>query len=393
MIENIIWLIAGAAIQPVTSEAWRGCQAAVRRFRQTRRVARDRKLAPAALDWFQRNGFAANLYTPGHVNEGRPIPMVYDSAADLTGPVRPLEDDYLTLGSTVCREFNVSQGAVRRRERAGAELWDGKVLYAEETDLKPDGDSSLTLGVCNFYSYVTAADRIQIAFSESSKPENTRFLAEHLSDFGRAVAPGHEPVCVAAAATCLFETAAGPRILLSERAEEVVNALGSYCVIPTFGFESSAVEGVKSQYGLIFYNFLKEFLEEVYGLEKAIRWATSESLDPDALFALKDVADDAKRLLAEFTSGRADLYVTGMGIEATDGTITLALLAHFRSPEFHREVLRTAKAGWEIKRSRGRQPIEFVAPDTARMTELTRLEAMSATSLFSIDSALRHLRD
>ena len=81
----------------------------------------------------------------------------------------------------------------------------------------------------------------------------------------------------------------------------------------------------------------------------------------------------------------------GMGGEVTDGTLTIALLAHFRSPQFYREVRRRANAGWEVKRAEGKRPISFLPPDSDELAAACTTETMSATSLFSVDLALSHL--
>jgi hypothetical protein len=286
--------------------------------------------------------------------------------------------------------FEVDPAAVRRRLRAGADLWDGTILYAADFSPDPLGGSVVTAGACNYYAYVTVADRIQGALLNPSKPSHQALLEGHLSNFlGAVSSEALKPVGVAASTTCVFETGDGPRLLLTKRSEEVINALGTYCVIPTFGLESPTIDGVRSEFGTLFYNFAKEFLEEVYGQKELIQVANSESLDPDAIFESKK----ARSLLTQFTSGTAELRVLGVGLEPTDGTLTLALLAHFQSKDFYREVLRRAHAGWEVKRVPGERPITFLAPESGQLAGACTIETMSATSLFSVDRALRHLAE
>ena len=247
------------------------------------------------------NGFLDNLFRPGLINQGRPISIVHDPDATMTGLVEPGEDSFVVMGAPERRQFAVEPAAIRRRQTAGASLWDGTLLYAADLSLGPAGSTRVTAGACNFYSYVTVADRIQAALLEPDKPRHQALLEHNLSSVSAIAMADYEPVCLAAATTCVFETDDGPLLLLTERAEEVVNALGTYCVIPTFGLESPVVDGVRSEYGTVFYNFAKEFLEEVYGQEELIRAATSESLDPDAIFE----SNQARSLLDQFGTGTA----------------------------------------------------------------------------------------
>lgn len=113
-------------------------------------------------------------------------------------------------------------------------------------------------------------------------------------------------------------------------------------------------------------------------------------MDPDSIFDFPE----AQQLLDQFASGQASLHVGGLGVEATDGTFTLGLIAHFRSPEFFVAVRRRAKANWESKRDKAnKRPIQFMSLDGPGLSEKTQLGEMSTTSLFAIDLALTMLRD
>src|SRR5664279_5366214 len=101
-------------------------------------------------------------------------------------------------------------------------------------------------------------------------------------------------------------------------------------VTPLFGMESNVVGGTHSRLGVLPYNFVKEFMEEMYGLEEVVRADDSRSISPD--WFLEPL--QARSLLSEFEGGHAYLELLGTCVDCTDGTFTYALLAHFRRQAF-----------------------------------------------------------
>jgi hypothetical protein len=82
-----------------------------------------------------------------------------------------------------------------------------------------------------------------------------------------------------------------------------------------------------------------------------------------------------------------------MGVDLSDGSLTIALLAYFTDPNYLKRVKSDATGSWESERANRERPaVEFVNIDDARLTELATIESMDPTSIFSLDLAMTHLQ-
>lgn len=87
------------------------------------------------------------------------------------------------------------------------------------------------------------------------------------------------------------------------------------------------------------------------------------------------------------------LSCTGMGIDLSDGSLTLALLARFPDSAYLDHVRATATGSWESEQaSRERPAVEFPDLDDPRLAEMVASGAMEPSSAFSLDLARQYLR-
>lgn len=168
-------------------------------------------------------------------------------------------------------------------------------------------------------------------------------------------------------------------MLLGRRSADVVNAANTVSVVPAFGMEPNLKGKSRSRFSLRFYNFLKEFLEEVFDAEELTDTSQSRTISTDAIFD----SDDARQALRQFETGAAHLIGTGFGLVLTQGNVVYAMHAHFSSPDFYEYVRTRGRGSWEANGSLWFEPVEQVP-------EL--LVEMPAPSAFAVDLALSHLR-
>lgn len=391
MTQEIVLLVLGAILGALITPGFQLVRRHVTSFRGTRhrvrRLERDSRVVPAALEWFREQGLEDALWRPTHLNDGRPIPFLRDPGPPVAGVVGLREDDHVWLPSVALHELEVDDKLIAARRRAGAQLWDGPLMYVADIESAPDGSRRLVARVCNYFSYVTQAERIQRSLLARDSSRGQVHRDKRLTAFPSPGEAPYRPMALSAVTTCAFDMEQGRQLLLATRAHGTVNAMGTVGAIPTFGFEPHEIDGMRSKYSAIFYNFVKEFLEEIYGQEELTRAATSESLDPDAIFQSRT----ARRLISEFEQGRAELRLLGCGVDVTDGGFVLALVAHFRSPEFYAYLRGSAKAGWEVERVDTERPLRFAPASAAGVIDAVSNRSMSSSSIFGVDLALSHL--
>lgn len=391
MWRDIALLVLGAALGVAADRGWDLAVRAtgIRRSasRRSKRLRTESSIRGEILRFYDDHGLGDSLYTPKRLPLGR-IPMLAFPGG--FGLAIPSVDFGIELSDARKVPMRVDRAAIARREAAGGRLWDGDLLYLRQAAMPPasSGGSwqampTLETGVTNYFSFVTAADEWR---KEASGSAGDRLLRTHYRDIATLLTQPPRPLALSAAAVCIFHTSQGPLLPLAMRSNEVVNAMGDFSLVPTFGLEPNIKGVAVSRFDLITYNFLKEFLEEVYGLREAEHAADSGRLHPDSIFETAQAA----RLCAEFDEGRARLLVTGISGELTDGSLAISLLAEFSSEEFFPEVLKAARPSWEWQAAPGSdQHIQFYPLGALReAAETSVLSGLAHSAVFSLDRAL-----
>jgi hypothetical protein len=390
-VKDLILLVLGAIAGVLAQLAFSSAmpkvnkRLAARRRRKATRTDNSATKSRNILAIYANHGLESSLYAPKTFPEQALLPILPHPGLGLPMTLEPGREDLVVLDGLATENFPVDQRLIRKKIARGADIWDGSSLYVKQMQSADDGDVSFSVGICNYFAYVTLAQRMSAECRRTSgeKP----LLVKHFRDFSTAMTDGLPPIALAATATCVFESDSGPVVAVQRRSDAVVNAAGMLGVAPIFGLESNRIRTSRSKYSLVYYNFLKEFIEEFFGLEQVIRTATNPRADIDWIFGLPPAVD----LIAQVNNGDLTLSCTGAGIDVSDGSLTLALLAHFHAPSYLDIVKSTAVGSWESAPSTQHTPaIDFVPIDDPMFEELANVDAMDPSSIFSLDLARLH---
>lgn len=296
-----------------------------------------------------------------------------------TGLLSPEDDAPLQIMATERVAFPHDASRIERLRKEGLRLWDGSILYSLNRGRIQD---TLPVGVCNYFAYVDLGDRV---LRESDTVHGKKpLLRGVLASFNRAISGELQPVVLSAAATCVFESSEGRLVVMQHRSDEVVNARGLIGVCPNFGLELNEVSGTRSRFGVIAYNFMKEFLEELLNQKDARHVAESPRVgNPDIIFE----SDHGKRLVEEIDSHRLKIYLTGAVIDPSDGSLAFSLLAHFTSIEYTAWLRDAAIGSWESAAQLGTPKLEFRKFCEPEIQNLMSPDHMISSSLYSLDRA------
>lgn len=379
-------LIAGAIVGVAVDRAWdRLHHAYDRRAQRCARSRRQRNILRARSDiveHYRSRGDQDALYI-ATTFKSRPLPVLARGADRLSGPVDAYNDAFLTVENSVRVALPTNGHLIRQRSREGAQLWDGDLLFVTGADLFEESPVRVRAALCNYFSYVTYSARLV----KDIRRKRWTALDQHYGNLNRLIDGSVRPVAIAAAVTCVFHTHDGDvEVAVQRRSSGVVNGAGELGVIPIFGFESTWRGRARSKYSVLFYNFVKEFVEEFYGLENLERSASSANLAPDWIFE----TSQAREVLDEFEAGRLALSVTRVGADLTEGNLTFAMLAEFKSPDFFDRLKLGGMASWESQEfASGTRPVEFLPLFDPELN--TSAQSMYPTSLFSLDLARQAL--
>lgn len=390
---EMFWILVGAVpsaviamlLQWIWNRSKGAVQSGVSSNRSARHIHKHENLHSVIANVYASERLEGGLYRPTAIAETETA-ILFDPKVSVRQSSSV--DDLVVIDDAERKELGVSQRIINMRLRAGGKLWDGDLLYLRSAEMDEDQGGvtvkTLHAGVTNYFSHVTSSERWRRTLTRGGIREvaktNYRSLTSLLQD-------PPAPVALSAAAVCAFWTDDGWRIPMSMRSSSVVNAMGRAGVIPTFGFESNQRSAIGSQFGVVTFNFMKEFLEELGGNEDAEHSADSEAVDPDAIFS----SPLAKDLMTEFETGGVSLKALGLGGELTDGSISISLLAVFSRPEFYRRVMREAHLNWEWHQGRDRL-ILWQPEDDPASSPLLKGARLANTSVLALDLALPLLR-
>lgn len=388
-------LVYGAMVGGVFGYLFNSVVDAVRSRAAERRGIRSRKKraslenesASKVADFYRRRHRLDELYATQTLGTSRPLALIQDGAMK-PGVIDLREDCYVSVGSFEREELEVDKRIVRNRRYGGARLWDGDLAYIERF-LPVDGENEtlrINAGICGFYSYVTISERVRAVYNGRGC-RFTSLVEDQLAYLPESGEVAVKPIALSGATICVFETADGPMTMLHTRSGEVVSSGGFRSVTPAFGLEPNSAGNVRSQFGLLGFNFLKEFLEELYGQIEVVRTDERQHLSPDWMFETAL----GRALLNEFDTGRAKLHLLGAGIDCADATYSCVILAHFMDQAYFSSFLVSAEGNWEARTAPGGGSFELLNIFDPKLVDLAVHGGMTTVSVFALDLARKFL--
>ncbi len=381
------WVLKDRLLKRVQGlEGWAKAAAVDRRTQRERRNASASSLADKIVAIYDRHGWSDRLYLPVTVDGALPIPMLGDGAPAFMGTISPTDDAPIDVISSKREELPFDSKLVERKHEAGIDIWDGSVLFLKGSGgAAPAPTPPVLVGVCNYFASMTLGDTVQRECRADTDPG---ILTSHFSSFDAArlaTAPG--PISVGADAVCVFEDQRDQVVVLHRRSDEVVNSHGLHTVSPAFGFEPNWIRAQRSRFGLVYYNFLKEFLEEFWGDKAVAHAADRPRAHPDWIFA----SEPGSRVLREVDEGRVTLACAGASLDLTHPSLTLALVVRFQSREFL-DYVKWAPGCWEGREASIEEPaLSFLGLHGSELSSLMNCGTMKSTSIFALDRARSYL--
>jgi hypothetical protein len=382
---GIIILILGAIIGVIVAKLYDLIFANVKAWRK--KVGVKRRAAQykpgyqeaIAIKYFDRIGRLSDLYTPTHTKVTNPIPVIAEGSPTVLPAITPTSEAAIKLRSpaNARKEFPVRLRTIQRQRREGARIFDGTILYVQDRTID-DGNIAFVLDRCNYYSFATKM--VMLRRELRSRSFHDPIYKNLLATLSASIATTVEPQLAGCSCVTLFPaTGGGYSVIFGRRSAEVAQSVNQICTLPSFGMESNVTAGQKSKYGIFFYNYLREFGEELLDLEELIELTESKRFGPDWIFNLPGMN------LVEAEVIRGDLQLSCLGVSANpyDGALDFALLAQFRSSAFLPTLEAHMRANWESST----QPIEIRDLFDPEIDEWVQVGMLDNCSAFAIDLA------
>jgi hypothetical protein len=399
---NTLYALLGAVFGILLGALPRG-YSGLRRWRLRVTVARRRALATSGaidrwlLDYY--DGYACSLFYSeinGHV---RYVPVLYDRSLVFPRVLDPVSDWPLQVEPERLNPFSVDQALLDKRRKMGAILFQSwrKSMYLDSISFEPRPEMVVIVRPCEYFEIATALIGLEEETYRSVHRDTRRYrlgrTKNPLRDEHRRNLPvqgGRQlrPLSVGSNTVLAIKAGCDYQIAIQTRAETVITSPNTKAVIPNYGFEPNMFAGRKSSYGVVYYNFIREYLEELFDYDEIIgrsKWAQN----PDWLLRLPE----ARTLLHAIRTGRFTLVYLGAGIECLSGTTTLALLAIIEDQSVIDELMQRLSPNYEVVTpTTTLVPVEFLSIADPRLGIWHERGKYQASTAFALALALRYLR-
>jgi len=313
----------------------------------------------------------------------------------------PYERDVLLEYTEAANQgFPVDVNIIDWRKGLGQVLFDNPALYIDRIE---ENQASIVL-------HVKSCDYFQLATSFIGLEEET-FKGIRKNFFKRLLIRDsyipsvlqvqkllRKPYAIGCAVALALKTKDSYELLIHTRSHATVTFGGSKAVIPNFGLapisggakasDFMPIPGVDraKSHSLLYYNFIKEYLEELYNYKELINSMDSRKVNPFWFYDLPE----AKKLRDLIDQGTFSLEFLGFGFDALNGNGVIALLGIINNEKHTIEFKGNLELNWETDERR-KLEIEFVDIKSEDLKRWLKNYHYHTGAAFTIDRALNRL--
>jgi hypothetical protein len=317
------------------------------------------------------------------------LPFLTTSRWQTVSSVPPEGNVLLEHEGPADEPFEIDKRLIRKRRQLGQRLFNEPTLYLDQLE---ERNGSLTLHVrsCQYFQMITLLAGLE---EETFKAARRKAFGRvplrdaSLRNLARARQLARKPFSIGCVAAVAIRTIDSYEVLIQTRAHSTITFGGTKSCIPNFGLMPAI--GAQGQTNLLFYNFLKEYCEELFSYDQLIEVTTQRRADPCWFYSLSE----AQELLERMEDGEFTLESLGFGFDALNGTATIALLAMIDDIRFSANLKRKLCANWEVARQTLdlTSSIEFVDYRSPKLETWLRENKYHFGSAFTLSRAIDRL--
>lgn len=384
---ELLLLLVGAVLGAILSTVAAEVYSQFRERRLVRRSAERRELRHALdsdgllsqwiIDFYCRQGFEEYLYrspSSGVLLDAISLDE-WQANVDLQPhQFRSIVD--VDFESPVRRD--VDRQIVDRIADSGVNLWDGEILSVKSVDFGERG-AHLRAQRRSYFSAITQIGKIEDALSSDRYDELQRLLPVPPN-----ILDGSVTLSLSACTALVLYSKEGPIIPFQKRSSNVLMGAGMISLIPTFSLEPNGRPGLVSSRNPLFYNFAREFGEELYNLEELIKAGQSRRVSPDWIFDLAEL----KMIESAYKDGILRLTYLGISVHPRSNSISINLLAEIDVRGKYATVREQLQSNWEtVADSAGESGLQLLALDDPIIDHWAATGQLGPPSIITVDMA------
>jgi hypothetical protein len=283
--------------------------------------------------------------------------------------------------------FRIDQKLINKKIKLNQTIFDEPTIYIEKVSTS-EGPLTIDVKECRYFemiSSISALEEETLLAIQRKRYSRLPIRDLCLASVTVAEKPHSLPFSVGCVVLLAFRTSTGFELLLQRRSAATATYGGYKSVIPSYGLSP---QPKSSPYSISFYNFVKEFAEEIFDFEGLIRHMSSKK--GDLLWFLD--APDLKELIESFKSGGSEYIFTGFGIDILNGTNTLSYLCIINNPLLIQRLKSKIEGSWESEADGTDLALELVNIDDPKLFNEIMSRKFHFGSVFCILRGLEYIR-
>ena len=365
----------------------------INKYRKTRRILKRRLLLESDKihEWicryYESRGRSVDLFDCKIGNSEIKIPFITKKEWLFILPVKPEKDSLLIFHQSRGENFDINYKLIKKREYLGQILFNEPGIYIDSISEQPD-KITLNIKSCQFFQIAKNMIELEEETFRAIKKwsfKRTPIRDKYLSSLEAIQHISLKPLPVGCAVTFAVRTPNSYEIIIHTKSHSTVTLGGTKAIIPNYGLVPFAVSNNVSQLGILFYNFIREYLEELFNYEEMVKLFELNKTHPTWFYDIPE----AKQLI---NSKIFSCEVTGFGFNGLNGALSIAMLVMVDDVKFTDKLKRRINANWEVaKRTVELIPLEFIDYKSSILESWLLEKKFSPASAFSISRAVERL--
>jgi hypothetical protein len=241
--------------------------------------------------------------------------------------------------------FKVDHRLISLRELHGQKVFNNPTFYTRAITFQ-DGVTQIEIARTEYYHIITNLIALEEETFKSilSGKRHVPLRDQYFRDRATAKAMGMRPLSFGVNVGFVLKSGTGLEILLQVRSNQTVTYGGSKALFPCFGLAPIENDGTLSSDAELYYNFVKEYLEEFFDYEELVDKLSEKRADPLWFMELPEAVEIA----AARRNGKLKLVVLGFGMDCLSGTTSLSMLVELSDMELGRKIVKNTVGNWEV---------------------------------------------
>jgi len=294
-------------------------------------------------------------------------------------------DDLLEFAKPSTINYPVDEKLINERIAWGLDLWNADSLFLENISYK-NQHPVFHVTTCDYFA---AATSMFILENETVKavikkrytncPVRQKYYlrTEGLDN------NTFKPITLGCLVVFALKFADGYRILIQKRSAKNATSNMVTSICPTFGL-SPFIGRAPQNASLLYYNFLREYLEELHYVKEASKLKKESEIfgGPKSYYDYLYDLEPARQLRE---SSQFNLYYIGFGFNLTNGAPNLGLLAKVDDTALSQDIFDSIFINWEVDN------IREIKVNAGDLENLFKSDLMDPASSYFLERALRYL--